>query len=100
MLVFLIIFVLNNISFTCDSFFIRKSFISKDRVILFDTNNKNSKIVIKPEFSRIININQIPQRKSIICKLLARETERKGLEKRFDIPSLILFNANVTISRL
>ena len=83
----------------CYEAFISSKRLSKLNFQLFDNNLKKKILPIKPEFSRIINVNQIPQRKPIVCKLLARDIERKGLEKRFDIPQLLLFNANVTISR-
>jgi len=52
-----------------------------------------------PEFSRLVNIGQIPPNRPVLCKILAKEKERNGLEKRFDIFKLEYFAANVTISR-
>jgi len=53
----------------------------------------------KIEFSRVINIEQIPERRPVLCKLLAKENERSALAIRFDIPKIEYFGANVTISR-
>ena len=58
----------------------------------------NIGLPIAPEFSRIINVAQIPARKPVLCRLLAKEEERAGLAKRFDIHKLEYFAANVTIS--
>ena len=52
-----------------------------------------------PEFSRVLNVGQIPERRPVLCKLLAKEKERAGLALRFDIPEITYFSANVTISR-
>lgn len=54
---------------------------------------------IIPEFSRIINIQQIPKLKPVLCRLLANNEEKLNLSKRLDIPILIYFASNVTLSR-
>ena len=43
--------------------------------------------------------NKVPVRRPVLCKLLAKENERAGLAARFDIPELIYFAANVTVTR-
>jgi hypothetical protein len=40
---------------------------------------------------------QVPERRPVLCKLLAKEKEREGLAERFDIPELLYFAANVTV---
>lgn len=60
---------------------------------------KKKQAPIVPEFSRIINIDQIPKLKPVLCRLLAKEEERKNLAERFDIPFLLYFAANVTLLR-
>jgi hypothetical protein len=62
------------------------------------TSKKENKPIIGLEFSRVINVAQIPQSKPVLCRLLAKEAERVGLCARFDIPSLPYFAANVTLS--
>jgi sortase (surface protein transpeptidase) len=54
---------------------------------------------IIPEFSRIINIQQIPKLKPVLCRLLANNEEKLKLSIRLDIPILIYFASNVTLSR-
>ena len=60
---------------------------------------KKNKGPVGPEFSRVLNVGQIPGRRPVLCKLLAKESERAGLAERFDIPELTYFAANVTVSR-
>jgi hypothetical protein len=57
------------------------------------------KIVIKPEFSRILDIAQIAPSREVLCRLLAKPAERDGLAKRFGIDALSYFAANVTVFR-
>lgn len=66
---------------------------------LFAKKKKKSVVPIMPEFSRIINVNQVPERRQVLCKLLAKDHERKGLAERFNIPEISYFSANVTLSR-
>jgi hypothetical protein len=49
----------------------------------------------------ILNLyhRQIPERRPVLCKLLAKDNERTALALRFDIPEITYFAANVTISR-
>jgi hypothetical protein len=35
-------------------------------------SSSNQKKVIKPEFSRILNVAQIPDKRKVLCKLLAK----------------------------
>lgn len=54
--------------------------------------------VVTPEFSRIINISQLPKRGSIACRLLAKPEEREKIAKRLKVPfELRYFAANTTI---
>lgn len=53
----------------------------------------------KAEFSRLVNANQVPQRRSVLCRIVAKEKECQGLAKRFDISELSYFGANVTLIR-
>ena len=55
--------------------------------------------VIQPEFSRIINVAQISSERDIHCRLLANSEECKGLAKRFELPEITHFSANVTLSK-
>jgi hypothetical protein len=52
-----------------------------------------------PEFSRIVSVGQVPEKRPVLCKLIAKPGERKGLAERFDIPDLTYFAANVTLKR-
>ena len=52
-----------------------------------------------PEFSRVLNLNAIPERKPVLCRLLASELECAALAGRYEVPEIIKFGANVTISR-
>ena len=70
--------------------------------------NKNSisksphkKILPPPtEFSRIVNVGQVPPNgRPVLCRIIAKEKERLGLSKRFDIDELTFFSANVTLIR-
>lgn len=65
---------------------------------------KKAKTVVKaaparPEFSRTLNVGSVPERRPVLCKLLAKPAERAGLAERFDIPELSYFAANVTVRR-
>ena len=53
----------------------------------------------RPEFSRIINVASVPERRPVLCKLVAKPAEREGLSLRFDLPELSHFAANVTVRR-
>ena len=37
-----------------------------------------------PEFSRVLNLNSIPERKSVLCRLLANEVECAALAGRYE----------------
>jgi len=63
------------------------------------SSSSSSSIIIIPEFSRIINIQQIPQLKPVLCRLLANDRERSQLSIRLDIPILLYFASNVTLIR-
>ena len=87
---------------------------------------KKKSAPVGPEFSRVLNVAQVrwqkkiktvngygwvslifsigqmkscqvPERRPVLCKLLAKEKEREGLAERFDIPELLYFAANVTV---
>jgi len=65
---------------------------------------KKAKTIVKaaparPEFSRTLNVGSVPERRPVLCKLLAKPAERAGLAERFDIPELSYFAANVTVRR-
>ena len=73
-----------------------KSF--KYRSALFNLKlAKKSNEIIKTEFSRLLNVAQVPQMRPVLCRLLAKPEERLGLSKRFDIPELTYFASNVTV---
>lgn len=52
-----------------------------------------------PEFSRILNIEQLPPNRPVMCKLVAKETEKLGLANRFDLELISYFAANMTAVR-
>lgn len=60
---------------------------------------EHQKVLIQPEFSRIINVAQISSERDIHCRLLANSEECKGLAKRFELPEITHFSANVTLSK-
>ena len=60
---------------------------------------KNKKAAMTPEFSRVLNVNQVPDSRPVLCRLVAKEKERIGLQERFDLPTIAYFSANVTASR-
>jgi hypothetical protein len=62
---------------------------------------KKEKVLVpsSPEFSRIINAAQIPQKRPVLCKLLANENERRKLAQRFDMSEITYFAVNMTVSR-
>lgn len=66
---------------------------------LFAAKKKTQPIPQVAEFSRIINVAQIPARKSVLCRVVATDDECKNVAERFDIGNLIYLSANVTISR-
>lgn len=68
-------------------------------LILYAKSNKKTITPIVNEFSRILNIGQLTGDRPVLCKLVAKETERMGLAARFDIPELLHLAANVTIVR-
>ena len=75
-----------------------------NKQLLFQLNIKKTSspvtaTTIIPEFSRIINIQQIPKLKPVLCRLLANNEEKLKLSIRLDIPILIYFASNVTLSR-
>ena len=53
----------------------------------------------RPEFSRLVNANQVPQRRSVLCRIVAKEKECQGLAIRYDIYNITYFGANVTLIR-
>jgi hypothetical protein len=61
--------------------------------------DKVKSVPMKPEFSRILNVGSIPDKRPVLCKLLAKPAERQGLALRFDLPELSHFAANVTVQR-
>lgn len=52
-----------------------------------------------PEFSRVVNIANIPERKSVLCRLVANPKECNSLAERFEIPEILSFASNVTVTR-
>ena len=65
------------------------------------SNKSNTKkiIPIPNEFSRLVNVNQVPNRRPVLCRIIAKEKERQGLAKRFDITEITYFGANITLTR-
>lgn len=53
----------------------------------------------KPEFSRIVNLSQVPRAKPVSCRLIAKQTEQLALSERFNLGELTYMAANVTLSR-
>ena len=74
------------------------SSISSKRLYAVE-KNKAPLGLVRPEFSRVINVAQINSHAPATCRLLASETERSGLAERFSIPKLLYFAANVTLTR-
>lgn len=79
--------------------------------VKFDQNSPNKQVLyasrgttgnaestpIKSEFSRIVNVIQIPRRNGIKCRLLAKENEREKIDERFATAfNLTYFAANIT----
>lgn len=54
---------------------------------------------ITAEFSRVVNVDQIPPKRPVLCRIIAKENERIGLAQRFDIEEITYFGANITLSR-
>jgi hypothetical protein len=50
------------------------------------------------KFRRIVNVSQIPKRRSVVCRLVATEEERQGIARMIDFPTIPYFAANVTLS--
>lgn len=74
--------------------------IQRPSTLIMNSAKKFQQLIpTKPEFSRIVNVAQIPSRKPIVCKLLANDEERRKLAARLDLIELSYFSANVTISR-
>lgn len=64
---------------------------------------QSKKVVESPkkevvEFSRIVNVAQIPKKKAILCRLLAKPEELQAIGKRLKLPELTRFSANMTLS--
>jgi hypothetical protein len=51
------------------------------------------------EFSRVIQAGQVTERRPVLCKIVAKEPERKGLAVRFDIYEIVHLAANITVTR-
>ena len=49
--------------------------------------------------ARIVNIASIPERKSVLCRLVANSKECKDLAERFEVPEIVKFASNITVSR-
>lgn len=60
---------------------------------------KPKAVPVRAEFSRILNVASVPEKRAVLCKLLAKPQERAGLATRFDLPELSYFAANVTVRR-
>ena len=60
---------------------------------------KQQNVVVTPEFSRIVNVGSLPSRRAVLCKLLAKDSERRGLALRFKLYQIPYFSANVTLER-
>ena len=76
-----------------------KFFLAKYKLNASNPKNSKEKIVVAPEFSRVVNIASLPGNRAVVCKLLAKEKERVGLSERFNIHEIPYFSANVTIQR-
>ena len=65
------------------------------------SKSQHKKILPPPsEFSRIVNAGQVPPNgRAVLCRIIAKEKERVGLAKRFDIDDLTHFSANITLTR-
>lgn len=64
-----------------------------------NVKQSSSSVKITPEFSRIIHVDKLPAQRPVLCKLLAKESERAALCERFELPELAYFSANVTLIR-
>eukprot|EP01039_Chlorochromonas_danica_P006219 gene6219-6857_t len=61
------------------------------------SSSSSSSNLPKPEFSRPLNIAQIPLKRPVLCRILAKESERQALAHRLDLSGLSHFSANVTV---
>ena len=43
------------------------------------------------QFSRLLNVDQVPGNRPVMCRLLAKESERAALAHRFDMPTISYF---------
>eukprot|EP01041_Mallomonas_annulata_P014632 gene14632-31136_t len=72
----------------------------KSRLDLSLNAKKQSNVIqSSPEFSRILNIANIPARRPVLCKILAKDTELQALARRLDTYSVQYLAANVTVQR-
>lgn len=51
------------------------------------------------EFSRVLSAAQVTERRPVLCKIIAKESERDGLAERFDVFKIEYLAANVTVTR-
>ena len=106
-----IIFI-NNLAISIDAFLINRNRVFPGTSIVeresfrfkLESQKKNGKKKgpsgpVVPEFSRVVNVDQIPPRRPVLCRIIAKEEERAGLAERLDIDELPYFAANVTLSR-
>lgn len=70
----------------------------RPRTSLFKAAAKKN-LTPPPEFSRIVPAAQVTERRPVLCKILAKEPERKGLAERFDVFQIGYFAANITVTR-
>lgn len=73
--------------------------IGKNKATKTKKKGKFPLVPIRPEFSRIINAAQVPARKPVICKIVAKEKELAALATRLKVPGLKQFTAEITLSR-
>lgn len=74
--------------------------ISKEMPLKLDKRRSKAPTVpITPEFSRRISAAKVPSKRPVMCKLLAKESERVALSQRLDIPEILYLSANLTLSR-
>lgn len=61
-------------------------------------SSSSTSSVRSAEFKRVVNIAQIPRKQSILCKLMVKDHEKVSLAKRFDVPEILFFAANLTLT--
>ena len=73
---------------------------SRSKSIVKPKKKKQAYAPQMPEFSRVMNLASVPEKRPLLCRLLANAKECELLAMRFDLPEITYFTGNVTITRL